>query len=101
MKANQRTSVDIISIERRPVGAAAEYAFIVEMDTPDGPQSVCASTDALLDYATFQREALKQAGWLYRHAACEGRPAPAANEAWRWVVQNFLLHAALSNSPQN
>jgi hypothetical protein len=79
--------------------------FFATLDGPAGSFRVPVSADALLDYATFQREILLSSGIVYQFAVAEGRETAYANDCWRrftgWLLNDAAARMAQAGAMAN
>jgi hypothetical protein len=86
-------SYELIAIETAR-DAQQCFLFWAVLDGPGGQVRAPVSAQSLLDYATFQREALTSCAIVYSQPACEGREAEFSNDLWRPLTGWHLNEAA-------
>lgn len=67
----------------RATYAPEGYRFSLTLRGPSEQHEIEVTPQAVLDYATCQREILSSLGVIYSHAVVEGREPNYANEIWR------------------
>jgi hypothetical protein len=90
--------VDLEGVQRPDNGL---FDLFATLDGPTGQVRIAVPPEALLHYADFQRCALCLAGVVYRYAGSEGRPALAADEAWRAFTSQIRATPAAHVPPAN
>src|SRR5690349_906509 len=84
-------------VERRKGGG---LSFFAKLHYGAGPMRLAIPPEALLSYRAFQMHLLNTIGVVYRHVRCEGKPAEAADEAWRCFTDLSGCHVPIPETKE-